>query len=82
MKATILAVLNGTQGPVTTSIIALRLAQDRRLPHDDERVRKLLLQRVGAALFHLERRGEVRRVGRLGRFTVWENTKALNIQEA
>ena len=71
VKATILGALREANGPVTTEQIAVRLAADRRLPAGDERIRKLFIQRVGAALFHMERRGDVKRVGKVGRFGGW-----------
>lgn len=74
VKATILAVMREAEGPVTTLQIAVRLAADRRLSATDDRVRKLFIQRVGAALFHMARRGEVERGEKRGRFVSWRPT--------
>ena len=74
VKATILNVLRAARTPVSTDVIALQLLQDRRLPTDDPSLRALFGRRVGAALFHLARRGVARRVGKDGRFTSWALT--------
>ena len=72
VKATIEAALREAKAPVTTETLAYRLMEDRRLPLTDARLRKLFIQRVGASLFHMARRGKVQRVGMQGRFNGWE----------
>lgn len=72
VKATIEAALRGATAPVTTEMLALRLLEERRLPTTDPQLRKLFIARAGAALFHMARRGAVRRGEAQGRFNGWE----------
>ena len=72
VKATILTVLTAADASVTTETIARQLLTDRRLPVDDPLLRDLFIRRVGQALFVLQKRGEVRKTGKLGRFGGWE----------
>lgn len=72
VKATILDVLRDADGPVTTETFAAQLMKDRCLPDNNPAVRKLLINRVGAALHVLRDRGTVRRAELPGRFNGWE----------
>ncbi len=64
--------LTSADASVTTETIARQLLTDRRLPVDDHQHRNLFIRRVGQALFLLQRRGEVRKAGKRGRFGGWK----------
>ena len=72
VKAKILAVLTAADTSATTESTARQLLADRRLPLDDPQLRDPFIRRAGQALFMLQKRGQVRKVGKLGRSGGWE----------